>query len=411
MNRTSYVDHTIRAGLTALALICLVASSAWAQTAGADWPRWRGPNADGVAPAQTWNPQALTADAKRQWEIDVGAGYSAVAVVGPLVYTMGNVDNTDIVYCLKEETGEEVWRHSYPCKADSYPGPRSTPTVDGGQVYTLSRDGRLFCLDAQSGAVKWEKNITTDLGATPPRWGLAGSAVTVDNMLLVNAAEHGIALDKNTGQILWKSAPGISGYSTPVLARINGKPLVLLFGEKALYALDLQSGRKEWSHPWITSYDVNASDPLVVGSHIFISSGYRRGCSLLDVGAAQPKVAWENKAVSTHFSSSIELEGHIYGIDGNAGRGGKLVCIEIGSGQTVWDEPVGFGSFIMADRKLIVLTEKGSVIIANAAPDGYSQVAAAEKLLPSTCWTPPVLCRGLLYLRNEKGHLVCLNLR
>ena len=323
---------------------------------------------------------------------------------------MGNKDKVDSVFCLNATTGDEIWHYSYPCGPGSTCfGPRATPTVDGNAVYTVSLEGHLFCLDAKSGTVKWEKNLISDLHAKNIGWGFSGSAVTDGNLLLVNAGLYGAALDKATGTPVWSSpADSMGGYSTPVVFTCDGKACLAVFGQKAVYAVDLKSGKEMWSYKWETGFDVNAADPIVVKDRMFISSGYDRGCTLLEFTAASVKAAWENKSMRSHFNSCVVLNGFLYGIDGNNGKG-DLVCLDFATGQERWRSKIGFGSVTAADGKLIVLNEAGDLFVAQAVPEGYKELASAKGVLPRTCWTVPVLANGRLYCRNEKGDLVCLD--
>lgn len=381
-------------------------------TATADWPRWRGPKGSGISTEKDWSPKALLPAPTVAWKTNVGAGYAAVSVKDKLLYTLGNVDGKDTVVCLKADTGEPVWKHEYACAPGSYPGPRATPLVDDGLVYTLSREGHLFCLDAKTGAVKWQKNLVSDLQATNIGWGFSGSPCLDGKLLLINAGIRGIALDKATGDVVWSTAPGAGGYATPIPYQTDGgKRCAVVFGQKKVYGVDLKDGAELWSSGWETSYDVNAADPIVAGNRVFITSGYGKGCALLEVGAAKgARLEWQNQALRSHFSSAVLLDGHLYGIDGNAGKG-DLVCLEFKTGAEKWRKSTGFGSLVVADGKLIVLTENGGLLIADASPADYRELAAAKGVLGKTCWTMPVLCDGRLYCRNEKGDLVCLDLR
>ncbi|MDP6630824.1 MAG: PQQ-binding-like beta-propeller repeat protein [Kiritimatiellia bacterium] len=377
---------------------------------GADWPHWRGLKGDGISTESGWRAEALSGGPKILWQAEVGKGYSAVSIQGGRAFTMGNIDDRDIVTCLDTATGKEVWRHSYACKAASYPGPRATPAVDGNNVYTFSRAGDVFCLDAMSGKVTWTRNIAAELKAEAPRWGFAGSPVISGEQLLLNAGPRGMALDKTTGRTIWHSGPGIGGYSVLVPCRLAGRPTLLMFGEKALLALNPATGKARWSHEWVTSYNINAADPMPVGDQVWISSGYGTGCALLDCAGARPRQVWKNKAVSAHFSSAVLHKGYIYAIDGNTKRKGKLVCLKPEDGTVAWSRELGFGSLILAGDRLIVLNEKGALTIVAASPGGYRELASADSLLPGICWTAPTLSRGKLYLRDDKGRVLCLNL-
>ena len=374
-----------------------------------DWPQFRGANQDGISKDSQWNPQALNGGGKIAWKTNVGAGYASVAVAGDKVYTIGNKDNQDTVYALSIKDGSSIWQHSYPCASGGgYPGPRATPATDGKRVYTLSREGHLFCLNADTGAVQWQKNLITDFKAGNLKWGLSASPVIHGNMLLLNACEYGIVLNRMTGEKIWASPAGIGGYAAPV-SYIAGKTECLaIFGSKALYGVELNTGKKLWSSDWETSYDVNAADPIPLNGNIFISSGYGKGACVLEVTGTQPKNVWTSKVMRNHFSSCVLINGYLYGIDGNTGNG-SLKCIEFATGIEKWAQNLGFGSLTAAGDQLVVLNEKGELFIVKVSPTAFEQVASAGKILEKICWTAPVICRGLIFCRNDKGDLVVLD--
>jgi outer membrane protein assembly factor BamB len=375
---------------------------------GADWPQFRGPNRDGVSAEKGWFKAGATA--KTVWESSVGAGYSAVAIKDGRLYTMGNKANQDSVICLDAATGQAIWTYDYPCKSGSYAGPRCTPTVDGSSVFTLSREGLLLCLDAAKGGVTWQRNLKQDMDVDLPQWGLAGSPLVVGDRVIVNVGTNGLAVDKATGKTRWASGGAGSGYASPVLFQQSGVPAVLVFAAKAVVATDLGTGKLLWSYAWNTSYDVNAADPLVIGGKVLISSGYGRGGALLSVAHGLPKVEWEAKSLSSHFSTPVISGGEVYGISGNTGKG-ELRCIDPATGKIKWgNKETGFGSLMLADGKLIVLNEKGTLSVVEAAPDACRELWS-QKILDGVCWTMPTLCNGLVYCRNDKGRLVCLDLR
>jgi outer membrane protein assembly factor BamB len=394
-----------------LALACIVFLCAAVSAAFGDWPQWRGPERNGISTETNWDPAALTRGPRILWRTNVGLGYSGVAVKGDRLYTMGSERGRDSVICMDTRTGREIWSYSYPARSMQYPGPRATPTIDGNFLYTMSSDGQLFCLSADRGAVRWSRNIVEDFGARPPNWGFAGSVVVEEDLLLLNAGPSGLALDKRNGKLAWASGAGTGGYATAVLYTQNGMRYAAIFGRRAIYGVEARTGKEAWSYPWVTGNDVNAADPLVFDDRVFISSDYGSGSALLDISGRQPKLLWRNGNMNSHFSSFVLIDGHIYGNDGFAGRrNGVFRCLDAETGREMWSQSLGFGSLIAADGKLILLTEQGDLHIALATPSGYREIARARSILSSSCWTPPVLCDGSIYLRNHRGELVCLDM-
>lgn len=373
-----------------------------------DWPRWRGPNGNGIVEDGNWNPEALNDGPGIVWKKELGEGYSAASISGNRLYTMGNTKDRDTVFCLKADDGSEIWKYTYKCKDGSYSGPRATPLVMGTSVYTFSREGHVFCFNAATGEVKWTRNVARELKADTLRWGLAGSPVMLDEKIIINAGKHGVALDKTTGKTIWSSAPGTGGYATPVIYEQEGKAYAAIFGRKSLHLVDTTNGKYVWRKEWETKYDINAADPIVSKNKLFVSSGYKRGCAVFDLSTESPRMLWENRYMCNQFSSSVLLDGHIYGIDGNAGRG-TLRCLVFDTGSEKWSQKLGFGSLIVVDDKLIVLNEKGTMFIAEATPAGYKQISKGQVLHKKVCWTAPAFANGNIYCRNQPGTLVCVD--
>lgn len=378
-----------------------------------DWPQWRGAKGDGVSMDKTWDAARVN-EGKVLWKIDAGEGYSAVAVVKERVFTVGNAGGKDSVLCLDAATGKELWRFSYPCGTDgSYPGPRCSPAVDVGQaaVYVLSREGGLYCIDAAKGTEKWSKNLKQEYGAQPPAWAFSSSPRIEDGLLLVNAGAKGFAFDKKSGEKVWADGAGKGSYSSPVVYSRAGKKYVAIFAAKHAYGVELLTGKEVWSYPWETAHDVNAADPVVSGDLVYLSSGYGKGGVLLDI-SGEVKPVWENKEMKSHFGSLVFRSGFIYGVDGQAGnKAAELRCIEMKTGSQKWSEKLGFGAISGAGDKLLFISEGGRLVVADADPSGYREVASTQLQMKGQCWTMPVLANGRIYCRSVRGDLVCVDAR
>ena len=280
--------------LTALAGFCHLVA-----TASADWTHYRGPTAHGVSAEKL---PAIPAGGPQQiWTAKVGTGTSSVTVSGERVFTMGNADGKDVVWCLDAKSGAVVWKHEYALDLDKRMfegGTAATPTIDGNRVYTVSHQGDLFCLDAATGKPVWYKHYQKDFGGKRPQWGFAGSPTVEGNLVIVDVGGKGastVALDKATGATVWKSGDDAAGYASPVVAVIAGKKTVVMFKASHLVGLDLKDGRELWRGEWKTSYDVNAATPLVAGDKVFVSSGYGAGCSSCRLPPvwARPWLSWQ----------------------------------------------------------------------------------------------------------------------
>ena len=374
---------------------------------GDDWPYWRGPAKDGISPDKGWNPAGIK---KKVWEKNVGVGYSAVAVVGDRLYTMGNKDKKDIVVCLNADTGDEIWKFSYPCgTGGGYAGPRATPVVDDGKVYTLSNEGDVHCIDAEKGKKILVQN-GSELGAKNIKWKYSGSPCVERDMVIVNAGERGMAFDKKSGKVIWKSN-GMGGYSTPVVFELKGKKYVAIFSKNTFQIANLKDGSSVTSTPWQTSYDVNACEPIVEGDKIFITSGYKNAGAVFQFNGSSLKQIWKNKNLKCQFNTPILYKGYLYGADGNTGKG-NFVCVSFKDGKEKWrDKKAGYGSLVISDDKIIYLNDKGRVMIGKCSPSSFKPTDSGNVLSDAgKCWTMPVMINKKLYCRGANGKLICLDM-
>ena len=378
-----------------------------------DWPQWRGPHRNGISDEKEWSAKWPADGPKVLWKASVGIGFSSFTVADGRVFTTGNADNTDTVFCFDAASGKQIWKHAYPADlGDKYfeGGTSGTPTVSGEQVFQLSRWGDLFCLNAATGKVLWTKNVQKETSARIPDWGYAGSVLMQGNLLILNIGGAGLAVDKTNGNIVWKSDDKDAGYSTPLPFKHGEDSLVLLSSGKGYSAVKTKTGEKVWSFEWGTRYGVNAADPVVNGDQIFISSGYNKGCAVVKFGETTP--VWQNKELKNQLALSVLLTGNLYGFDGDNGNSrSPLKCVDFATGTVKWDEKsITPGAVMIADGKLIILTGKGELIVAKATPEKFDVISRAP-VLTGKCWTAPVLANGRIYCRNSTGDVVCLDVR
>jgi outer membrane protein assembly factor BamB len=375
----------------------------------------------------------------------VGPGFSAVAVLGNRLVTMGyegRPRQQEVIVCLDADTGKTQWKYTYECRHAivPFPGPRATPTVDGTAVYTLSQQGELFCLDLISGKRRWSTDFKKEIDLQPITYGHACSPLVDGDQVIVDiGAEKAsvVAVRKDTGAIVWKSLVGLrngrskGSYSSPVAVQLDGRQAILVFTAAGLAALDPKDGMSLWTYPWDSGIEVNTATPVAEGDLVFISSSGIRGCTLLRMAGNQASRIWQNKELRNHWSTSVRWKGHLYGYDGreNFSRSG-LVCLDAKTGEVKWRETTKMaGSLICAGGKLICLRFDGELSVVEAVPDGYRRLARHQLftidpkrfkpvpqepgivISPDVCRTPPVLGNGRLYCRNARGDLVCLDLR
>jgi len=386
-----------------------------------DWPSFRGPANRGVSAETGWTTDWSAAGPAVSWKSHVGLGASSLAVVGQRVFTMGahKEQNEEVVWCLDAETGRVVWQFAYPCPFDARQfegGPASTPTADGSLVYTLGYLGQVHCLNVRDGRVVWRKHLVDDFGGRYSNWKYAGSPLVVGQLVIFDTGGDGnstVALDKATGRKIWGAGDDLAGYATPIPFRQDERPGVLVFKARAMVALELATGRELWRIDWKSFYDCNASTPSVVGDKLFISTGYggrsARG-ALFQLTAAEPREIWRCDKLGTKMNSAVVNDGYIYCVSEKSG--GQLLCLDLRDGAIVWAEPqfAPYGTLMIAGGKLVVLDEKGDLVIAEAQPTAYRELART-KVLDSRCWVMPVLANGRIYAKSNRGELVCLDVR
>ena len=382
-----------------------------------DWPQWRGLHRDGISHETNLHKDWTRGVPQQTWKRFIGVGVSSMAVQGNLVYSMGNQKDLDTVYALRADTGRVVWNFKYACpfqKRMFEGGTAATPTVDGDRVFVASFEGHLFCLNAQTGEVIWKRHLVRDFGGRVPRWGYAGSPlVNGDTLIVETGSAEGslIALDKVSGRLLWKAGNYPAAYSSPVLQKGVNSDSLLIFNRHGLVSFGAESGKELWSYRWETDHGINASTPIVFGNKVFLSSGYGKGATLLNLESGRPIALWKSRDFANQFSSSVLVDGYLYGFHGNVGRGvNTLRCVEFGSGQVAWTEPgLGVGAVIVVDNTLVILSEHGEMILAEPNAVEYREIARMQ-LLGSRNWVAPAYANGRLYCRNNQGELVCLPL-
>jgi outer membrane protein assembly factor BamB len=382
-----------------------------------DWPNWRGPNHNGISNEKNWNPKFPDTGPKILWEKAIGTGFSSITVSGNRVYTTGNTgteetksrkDNKDNIYCLDAKTGRQIWTHSFlaslnPLRYEG--GPNATPTVDGKNLYCFAREGDIFCFNVADKKIIWQKNMIKDFGLEKLEYGYTSSPRIEKDTLFLNGGTCGLALNKNNGKLLWKTKEKSKvGYSTPVIVNIGKQECLLLFSGDALRCINRKNGTQLWEYPWKTKYDLNIVDPIVSQDKVFISSGYNTGCALLKFDNSKVETVWKNKEMRNHFNSCVLFEGHLYGFDEKT-----LKCMNFNDGSLQWEKSgLGKGSLMIADKKLIILSDKGLLVTANATHKKFEQISQTQ-ILKRKCWTVPVLSNSRIYARNAIGNLICLD--
>jgi outer membrane protein assembly factor BamB len=389
-----------------LAVFVLVSSAA----APSDWPQFLGPQRNGtypepVANLSLRNPPLL-------WKKTVGAGFSSPVVVAGKLILFHRIDNTEVVECLNAADGKPVWKFEYPTAyRDDFgfdEGPRGTPGIAEGRVYTFGAEGMLHALDLNTGKKLWQVDTYKKFGVRKAFFGAAASPLVDGRAVYVNVGGTSgaglIAFDKNNGTVLWSATNDEAGYSSPIAATLNGKRSILCFTRAGLVAVDPATGKVAFEFPWRsrTNASVNAAVPVVTGNLIFLSASYNTGAVLLDATGNQLKKLWSSdEALSSHYASSVYKDGNLYGFHGRQEFGQSLRCVDFKTGKVKWSvDGFGAGTVTLAGDNLLIVRENGEAVIAPASPESFQPKSKAQ-LLPGVVRSYPALADGRLFVRNE----------
>jgi outer membrane protein assembly factor BamB len=372
------------------------------------WTNFRGPKRDGnyeATPVLTnWPANGLTA----LWKQPVGLGYASFSIADGRAYTIEQRRGQEVVAAYDVATGRELWTQKWNAEYspgdDTGDGPRATPTWDQGRLYALGGTGELRCLDANTGAVIWGKNILSDNQAPNLQWGVAGSPLIVDDKVIVLPGgannKSVVAYNKMTGAPVWKSLNDSQAYVSPMLVELAGRRQILIVTASRVLGLVPETGALLWSHSWDTSTGINVSQPIIVDKNrFFISSGYGKGAALIEVkdsgGSFTANTIWENINMKNKFNSSVFHNGYIYGLDE-----GILTCLDVNTGERKWKGGrYGYGQVLLASGNLIVTSDAGDLALVKASPDAYTEVSRFTALQGKT-WNYPAIADGRLLVRN-----------
>lgn len=421
-----------------------------------EWGPFLGPSHNGVSRETKLN---LAWDAKGPrllWSLPRGTGYSSPAIIGGKLVYQHRMGDEDVVECLDATNGTRLWHRAFPTTyEDRYGynnGPRSSPVIDGDQVYTYNSLGVLRCFALADGAVRWQRDLNTDYQVPQNFFGVGTTPLAEDGKVIVNvgapSGECVVALNRESGATVWTTQDEWGpSYASPVPATIHGKRRVLVFagGESrpatgGLLCIDPANGAKDFRFPWRSkSYEsVNASCPLVIGNQVLVTTSYQTGGALLTIGAdMQPTVAWTSEEFGCHFMTPVHVDGFLYGFPGRNHPDVEMGCIELASGTMKWHEQPRWqetltvkgrerqlqlspfrGQFLYVENTFICLGEEGHLLLYDLSPTGLKELNRAWVFPASESWTPPVLWHGLLYLcQNQRGadgtspRLLCYDLR
>lgn len=416
------------------------------QASAADWPQWMGPTRDNVWRETNVIDEFPTGGPKVIWRANIAGGYAGPSIAQGRVFVTDyvtaenvKVDNfqrktfsgLERVLCLDEKSGKQAWKHEYPVQYSiSYPaGPRCTPLVHQGKVYTLGAEGNLFCFEADSGKILWSKNLVKEYRTKAALWGYAGHPLIDGQRLLCvcgGEGSHLVAFDKDNGKELWRALTSPEqGYSPPTIFEAGGARQLVLLRPDAVTSIDAESGKEYWTVPYKASSGSIIMSPVRWQDYIYIG-GFSNKNLLLKLDADRPaaKIVWRNqrrRGISPVNVQPIVDGGILYGFD----QSGSLHAVDLPSGKRLWGtaqplgkRPVQSGTaFIVkqADR-FWMFTEKGDLVIAQLTRKGYEEVDRAKVLDPTNVafgrdvvWAAPAFANRRVYLRND-AECVCIDL-
>jgi outer membrane protein assembly factor BamB len=403
-------------------------------TRATEWPQYRGPNQDGISLEQVSLPWP-SGGPKVVWKIPTKNGFSSFAISGGKVFTQVNRDidgaPREIVVALDAQTGQELWfvdvgSGKYDRGGDSGAddnkggdGPRATPVVSDGKVYAFTQNLVLSCLDAETGKTLWKKDLIKEYAGRNIGWKNAMSAVVDGDRVFVGGGGAGqslLAFNKSSGEVIWKSGDETITHATPVAATIRGVRQVIYFLKSGLVSVAAQNGKALWHFPFKFSVSTAAS-PVVAGDVVYCSAGYGVGggaCKITKSGDQFTATElWKipgDKQVANHWSTPIFKDDHLYGMFSFKKYGvGPLKCVELATGKVKWEQPgFGAGNVILVGNRLLALTDDGQLVVVEATPAAYKELART-KAVSGKCWSTPAFSNGRVYVRSTREG-ACLDL-
>ena len=410
-----------------IGVVCLAVSLSLTASGAEDWRHYLGPDFDLKPGVKEFTAKSAT----KVWDAKVGTGMCSVTIADGLLYTMGNDGKKedkdkskakDSVYCLDARTGQEKWTFDYQCvlKPNLHPGgPSSTPTIHQGKVYTISKEGHIFCLDAKTGEQVWQASAQ-QYQVRKAWWGFAASPTVIGDVVVYNVGDKGLALNKNTGDVLWKSEGNVVGYATPkpLPAAMFNRPAVAVFTNRKFLVLDPKTGRPvaTYEKTWQEKSNCNGTTPYIYKGQIYLVHS-AHGLSRLSLNGDRFTEDWLSTEAKypnewCAFNTHVIHDGNIYFLTKDRKPGGTgLACVDAETGKRKsFDDQHAFGNLLGVGDKMIMLSEAGELIWGDLGEASFKETHR-QKILEGLCWSKPILLGDLLYARDAEGTVVCLELK
>jgi len=371
----------------------------------AEWPGFRGPNRDGVIHGLRIETDWATSPPVELWRQPIGPGWSSFAVNGDIIYTQEQRGADEIVSAYHLSTGKPAWRHRDAARfyeSNGGPGPRGTPTVANGHVYSFGGTGVVNALDAATGAVIWSRNAAADTGVETPEWGFSSSPLVAGDLIVIATSGTLIAYDSDTGKPRWTGPAGGFSYSSPHLVSVDGVPQILFVNGKGSISLAPADGAVLWQNQWdgggIVQPAVTADGDVLIPTITFTGGqGIRRLTVAHQSAAWNVDEKWTSNGLKPYFNDFVIHKGYAYGFDGDI-----LSSIDLVDGKRKWKGGrYGSGQLVLlADQDLLlVISDEGELVLVSATPDGFKEISRFKAIEGKT-WNHPVVVRDLLLVRN-----------
>ncbi len=371
-----------------------------------EWPGFRGPRRDSIVRGVQIRTDWSASPPVEMWRRAIGPGWSSFAVDGDFLYTQEQRGEDEVVACYRVSTGEPVWRHRDPVRfweSNGGAGPRGTPAIGNGRVYSFGATGILNALDARNGAVVWSRNAATDTEVATPFWGFSSSPLVLDDIVIVAVSGRLAAYDAATGKPRWLGPTGGAGYSSPHLMTIDGVTQVLLQRGARTTSVAPADGTMLWEYSWqpaasiVQPAVIADGDILITTADAMGGQGMRRLVVGHGPGGWNVQERWTSRGLKPYFNDFVVHEGHAYGFDGSI-----LSCIDVADGARKWKGGrFGNGQLVLLPDQdvLLVLSEEGELALVRATPDQFSEIARFKAIEGKT-WNHPVLVGDVLLVRN-----------
>ena len=385
-----------------------------------DWPQILGPNRDGIAVNQQIRREWQDASPKELWSHPTGQGLAGVAVAKGRAILFHRLDDQEIVEALDANTGKPLWKQSWPTNYVSTispdSGPRCVPVIHGESVYAHGAEGQLVCLSLDDGSIRWQRNTAIDFDVRQSYFGSGSTPIVVGDLLLLNVGgrkDAGIvAFSLADGKTVWQLPDEQASYSSPVFAKLDGVEHALFITRYNFLSLDPQNGSIRFSIPFgQRGPTVNAANPVLLGNHAFLSASYNIGARWVKLSTDAAEEVWDSDDImSSQYSTCVVYENNLYGIDGRQdGPPGNLRCFDPATGGVHWSKPsFGMATLIRTGNTLVVMKTDGQLVLVDANPNEYHELARFQ-LLHGTTRALPALAQSRLFLRNE-SELKCFDL-